>query len=243
MFIQPANAWPASVSAISPRASLARTEGIAAANVAASENLAERTNISQAARDLLAAETKAAGNPATSTAVFDTNQGAMTLDIDAYFQPPPGGFAELPPLMMPSANNIKALTDHVSARMPDFLARHGIPEAPSSVGYDRNGEPQFPADYPYAKEFKAALADDPVMARSMQSAAALSSVHVEMQKSLPFHEEYSAANSAADAAKVVAKYAWLFADNRPSANITLNFSADGRLSVSADGEPISWAAG
>lgn len=243
MFIQPASTWSAAVSALSSRVKLDHPEGLAAANIAASENLADRTNISQAARDLLAAETKAAGNPATSTAVFDTNQGAMTLDIDAYFQPPPGGFAELPPLMMPSANNIKALTDHVSARMPDFLARHGIPEAPASVSYDRNGALQLPADYPYAKEFKAALAGDPVMARSMQTAAALSSVHVEMQKSLPFHEEYSAANSAADAAKVVAKYAWLFADNRPSASITLNFSADGRLSVSADGEPISWAAG
>lgn len=242
MFIQPASLWSTAISAISSRTAAPRTESAAAASTAASANLADRASISQSARDLLAAETTVAASPVSSSAVFDTNQGAVTLDIDAYFQPPAGGFTELPPLMMPSASNIKALTDHVSARMPDFLARNGIPEAPASVSYDSYGELQLPADYPYAKEFKAALADDPALARSMQTAAALSSVHVEMQKSIPFHEEYSAASSAADAAKVVAKYAWLFADNRPSASITLNFSADGKLTVSADGEAISWPA-
>ena len=235
MLIQPVSAGSAAISDISVRTGAPRTHGPATANIA------DRASISQAARDRLAAETAEAATTAgtgASSAVFDTNRGAITLDIDAYFQPPTGGFTELPPLMLPSANNIKALSDHVSTRMPDFLARNGIPVAPASIGYDQSGELQLPADYPYAKAFKAALAEDPALARSMQSVAAMSSVHADLQKSLPFQEAYRAASSAAEVARVVAKYAWLFADNRPSPNIALEFSTDGKLTVSADGAPL-----
>ena len=240
MLIQPVSAGSAAISDISARTAAPRTHGPAMATA----NIADRASISQAARDRLAAEATEAAEAATtagpgaSSAVFDTNRGAITLDIDAYFQPPTGGFTELPPLMLPSANNIKALSDHVSTRMPDFLARNGIPVAPASIGYDQSGELQLPADYPYAKAFKAALAEDPALARSMQSVAAMSSVHADLQKSLPFQEAYRAASSAAEVARVVAKYAWLFADNRPSPNIALEFSTDGKLTVSADGAPV-----
>ena len=146
----------------------------------------------------------------------------------------------MPPLLLPSPANIQALSDYVSQEMPGFLAANGIPEAPASVSYDRYGQLQLPADYPYAEQFKVALAEAPALARSMQTAAALTSHQVEMQKSLPFHEEYTAAASSAEAAAVVAKYAWLFADNRPAAQIALQFSADGRMSLSADGKPVIW---
>ena len=123
---------------------------------------------------------------------------------------------------------------------PAFLAANGIPAAPASVSYDRQGQIQLPADYPYAEQFKAALAKEPALERSMQSAAALTSHYVELQKVMPFHEEYAAAGSSAEAAAVVAKYAWLFAENRPAAQISLQFSVTGSMSLNADGAAVVW---
>jgi len=74
----------------------------------------------------------------------------------------------------------------------------------------------------------------------MQSAAALTSHYVELQKAMPFHEEYAAAGSSAEAAAVVAKYAWLFAENRPATQISLQFSAAGSMSLNADGAAVVW---
>ena len=74
----------------------------------------------------------------------------------------------------------------------------------------------------------------------MQSAAALTSHYVELQKVMPFHEEYAAAGSSAEAAAVVAKYAWLFAENRPAAQISLQFSVTGSMSLNADGAAVVW---
>lgn len=233
MFVQAANPWS---SAISPVSSSFRNPLPMASSIPVLANAAGTVSISQAASERLAAE----GAPARTT-TFDTDQGAVDIDIEAYFQPPPGGFTELPPLMLPSPANIQALSDYVAQKMPGFLSANGIPQAPASISYDRNGELQLPADYPYAEQFKAALEKEPVLARSMQSAVALTSHHVEMQKVLPFHEEYAAAASSAEAAAVVAKYAWVFADNRPSAQIALHFSRGGReISLTADGESISW---
>lgn len=235
MLVQAANPLFSSVSPVSTTnrgASLAAKLDLAPANAAAS------ISISQAARDRLAAETNAAA--ATSTARFDTSQGTVDIDIEAYFTPPPGGFAELPPLMLPSPANIQALSDYVSKKMPAFLAANGIPSPPASIEYDTRGEIQLPADYPYGEQFKAALANEPALARSMQTAAALTSHYVEIQKAVPFQEEYAAASSAAEVDAVLAKYAWLFNDNRPTAQIALQFSADGTMQLSADGEMLVW---
>jgi len=235
MLIQAANPWS---SVISPVSSVTRSQPLAASAITTAANAAGTVSISQAARERLAAES--AASTAARTATFDTDQGTVEIDIEAYFQPPPGGFAELPPLMMPSPANIQALNDYVAQEMPGFLAANGIPQAPASISYDRNGELQLPADYPYAEQFKAALDKTPVLARSMQSAVALTSHYVELQKVLPFHEEYAAAATSAEAAAVVAKYSWLFADNRPSAQIALHFSSDGQISLTADGAAVAW---
>lgn len=197
---------------------------------------AEKITISQAARDRIAAESA----PRT-TAEFDTDKGRLNLDIDAYFAPPGVGGVDLDkvPLLMPSEQNIEALRSHISAAMPAFLARNGIPAAPASIGYDRMGQPQLPADYAYAEEFKQALAKEPTLARKLSTVNALTSHMVEMKKSLSFMAEYAAANSQAEVAAVVAKYHYLFADNRPTDEIALHFSAGGELSLTANGKPIA----
>lgn len=235
MFVQAVNPWS---SVASPAPSSFRSTPPAASAAPAPANAAGTVSISQSARDRLAAESTTAA--ATHTASFDTNQGTVDIDIEAYFQPPAGGFTELPPLLMPSPANIQALSNYVSQKMPAFLTANGIPAAPASVSYDRQGQIQLPADYPYAEQFKAALAKEPALERSMQSAAALTSHYVELQKVMPFHEEYAAAGSSAEAATVVAKYAWLFAENRPAAQISLQFSVTGSMSLNADGAAVVW---
>lgn len=208
-------------------------------------NISDTVSISQAAQNYHADRSNSAaasGNSAGS--VFDTDQGSKNLNIDAYFSP--GGctngasslFQTLPPLLLPTQNNIKALTEHISATLPQFLAENNIPSAPSNITYDQEGQIQLHANYPYAEEFKLALANSPTMARELQTVHALSSHFAEMEKSYPFHQEYAAVATQAEVRAVVAKYSYLFDDNRRYSTIALNFSGNGDISITADGEPL-----
>jgi hypothetical protein len=212
---------------------------------ASGATISDTVSISQAARNNLADKSnsaEASGNSAT--AVFDTDQGAKNLDIDAFFSP--GGGASgaqslsqaLPPLLLPSKNNIDVLTNHISVTFPQFLARNNIPSAPSSITYDNQGQIQLPSDYAYASEFKQALADNPTMSRELSTVNALTSHFVEMQKSVPFQQEYAAATQA-EIDAVVARYSYLFSDNHDYDTIALQFSPSGSLSLTHDGKPLS----
>ncbi len=191
------------------------------------------TTISQAARDRLAAE--ASGAKAT----YDTMQGSQALDIDAYFTPDPSRPLLSLPLLAPTRNNIDALSRHVSAAMPELLARYGIPQAPASIAYDANGQMQLPADYPYAAQFRGAMAENPVLARQMSTINALSSQMTGMEKAMAFDAEYRAAKTPAELAAVIAKYRSLLDGNLPPASIALHFDGQGRLSVTADGQVLA----
>lgn len=203
--------------------------------------------ISQAARDLFLRDrsdttsttsTTAAGS-ASSTAVFDTDKGSVGIDIDKYFSASPESpMAELPPLMMPSQRNIDALSQHVSSVFPKFLAEHGIPSAPASITYDGSGQPQFPADYPYAKELKAALNDSPVMARELMTTAALASHKDALDQAAEFQEAYRSASSPKELAAVLAKYAGLLSGNQPASQVALTFSGQGAMGVTVNGKNI-----
>lgn len=200
-------------------------------------NFAARISISESARKLLAAQS----GSSNTTATFDTDKGAMELDIDAYFTPPGSQGVDLDslPLLSPSPKNIDALSRHISAALPGFLAKNNIPYPPASITYDNAGQMQLPADYPYAAEFAEALKDAPALDRELHAVNALTSHLVEMKKVLPFHEEYAAAGSQAEADAVVAKYRHLFSGNRHYDTIALNFSKDGVLSLTADGKPVA----
>jgi hypothetical protein len=175
----------------------------------------------------------------TNRASYDTGQGVQNLDIDAYFTPneSPSSLSTLPPLLLPSPGNIKALTAHISERLPQFLSQNNIPAAPSSIDYGDDGQLQLPADYPYASQFKQALANHPTMERELRTVHALASTLAEMQKSIPFQQEYAAASTPDEAAAVVQKYSGLFSPNRRYTEVALLFSKSGDLSLSADGKP------
>ena len=236
MLIQPSSAY----SALLPSSATSRVKAAQAKDVGvAAANVAERSSISAAGRARLAANSAYAGNG--ETVAYDTDHGTLQLDIDAYFTPPAqtGATFALPPLLLPSQRNIAALREHVSAAMPQFLAQHGIAAAPASIEYDNRGQMILPADYADAAAFRQALAATPALDRELRTSAALSSHLVEMNKSLAFQQEYAAASGPAAVQQVLAKYAWLFAEQRSYSTITLQFAANGQMSIAADGKAIN----
>lgn len=208
-------------------------------------NISDTVSISQAAQNYHADQSNALASGNSATAVFHTDQGPKKLNIDAYFSAgrcangASSLFQTLPPLLLPTQNNIKAVTENISAAFPQFLAENNIPSAPSNITYDQEGQIQLPADYPYAEEFKLAVANNSTMARELQTVHALSSHFAGMEKSYPFLQEYAAAATQAEARAVVDKYSYLFGDNRRYSTIALHFSENGALSITADGEPLS----
>lgn len=215
---------------------LASSSQPAACSAAGVENSAV-TTISEAARARLAAEVNNSASGAK--AAYDTSQGSQTLDIDAYFTPDPSRSLLSIPLLMPTRNNVDALSRHVSAAMPGFLAEHGIPQAPASIAYDAFGRMQLPADYPYAERFRSALAEAPVLARELSTVNALSSQMTEMAKVLPFDAEYRAARTPAEVEAVIAKYRYILDGQASASRIALHFDDQGRLSVTADGQALA----
>lgn len=191
------------------------------------------TTISQAARDRLAAEANG------TKAAYDTSQGSQALDIDAYFTPDPSRPLLSLPLLMPTRNNIDALSRHVSAAMPDLLAKYGIPQAPASIAYDAYGQMQLPENYRYAEQFRTAMAENPVLARQLSTANALSSQMTGMAKAMSFDAQYRAARTPAELEAVIAKYRPLLDGHATPPSIALHFDGQGRLSVTADGQALA----
>ena len=230
----------AASAALSLVGSVARSLGSSSPPAASSAGGAEKSavvTISEAGRARLAAE---ANKPeGKAKAAYDTTQGSKALDIDAYFTPDPARSLLSMPLLMPTQNNIDALSQQVSAKMPGFLAAHGIPEAPASISYDAYGKIQLPGNYAYAARFREALNDNPVLARQLSTVNALSSQKTEMAKSLPFDAEYRAARTPAEVGAVIAKYRSLLDGHTTPSVIALNFDSQGRLSVTADGKALS----
>ena len=207
---------------------------------------ADTATISQAARDLLANDMKALTSPssgaqeASGKVSFDTDKGRVALDIGEYFSPgPKADNGELPPLLMPSQANIDALTSHVSAVFPKFLADHGIPYPPSSISYDNMGQPQFPPDYAYGEQLRQAFQESPAMANEIATTKALSDAKAALDDAVKFQEEYRRASSPQALQAVLSKYADLLSGNSLPAQSVVSFTPEGRISVAAVGTRIS----
>jgi len=194
-----------------------------------------------------AAETdKAAKTDLPTSSAMMTDKGRMNIDLDRYFSntPPSTGFFnlnELPPLLMPSAENINALTEHVSTRFKQLLADYDIPSAPEKITFDNAGKMQVPIDYPYANELHGALEENIGMGRELRALNALSSHTAAIQERMPFIEEMGNASSKAETDRIIAKYSHLLSDNNSHKSMALIFSSEGNVSVTADGEPIKFS--
>ncbi len=178
-----------------------------------------------------------------SIVIFDTNQGAINLDIDAYFSNNRNAnnasslLQTLPPLLLPTQNNIDALSNHISATFPQFLTENNIPSAPSSISYDSNGQIQLPSDYAYTSELKQALANNPALSAQLSTVHALTSHFSGIQKSMSFQQEYRAAATQTEVDATVARYHYLFSGNRSFNSKPLLFTEDGHMKLSQDSKP------
>ena len=220
------------------------SEGAAArppANSAAAED-DPWVKISAAAR--LAQEQPVGAGPAAARAEFDTNRGRREIDIGQYFS----GQTQrndavtlrdsLPPLLLPTEQNVEALNRHLAEAFPSFLAANGIPAAPASLRHDAAGKLQLPDDYPHAQALQTALQKDPAMARELSTLNALASHLGQLNQLIPFNQEYAAARTPGEAAAVVAKYSHLFSARRQPVETQMVFSAEGRPTLLADGHPL-----
>ena len=171
---------------------------------------------------------------------LDTSNGKIKIDIEEYFTPQqnagPINLKDVP-LLMPSKNNIEALKSYASDEFKTMMADYGIPEAPSKISYDAEGEIQFPADYPYTDKVKNALDENPALERAMRTASALTSHYVAIQERMPFIEAMNNAQSQAVIDMLIAKYSHLLNDNHDYQDIALAFSKDGDMSITADNKP------
>ena len=184
----------------------------------------------------------AAESGSTANGLCDTTQGTERLDVDAYFSSLSQGTSvsldRLPPLLLPSANNVHALADHLSRKLPAFLAEHGIASAPSRITYDERGNIQLPADYPYANELKQALASDPVMGRELSTLNALASHLAGMNSAISSGQGKAATSAQGDSAADVAAYRALIRNTGHEPEIVLQIAASGGLTATADGVPL-----
>lgn len=180
------------------------------------------------------------------SAMLDTNKGNVALDLDSYYSnaPPAQSYFgrvslnDFPPLLLPSAKNIQELSNHASGKFKNMLTEYNIPVAPEKITYDNQGEMQIPADYPYTNQLKQALAENPGLDRELHDLNAITSHYVMIQERMPFTEEMNHANSQAEIDRIIQKYSHLLHDNHSYKSISLMFSEDGNLSITADGKPV-----
>jgi hypothetical protein len=147
-----------------------------------------------------------------SNVVLNTTRGTQAMDLESLFNPKPASgpiSIDNMPIILPTADNIKALTDHAQKAFGDLLSQYNIPEAPREISYDGEGKPVFPADYAYKDELKQALDETPVIQRELQTIAALTSHYAGMVGQ---------------------------ASTSNTPKITLNFDQNGNLSVKTNGK-------
>lgn len=157
---------------------------------------------SEAHAVLLSQQEVEKSGPAGKLFLVNTNKGNINVDLDEYFSDKPSVKPRLlndVSLLLPSAENIAAMSEHASARFKEMLAEHNIPSAPDVITYDNEGKMQLPHDYPYAEELKQALNKNPGLARELSTINAITSHYVEIQKVLPFQEAHTTAQSQQEA--------------------------------------------
>jgi hypothetical protein len=186
---------------------------------------ADRTSISQTARNLYASDARLANTINIADATAETANGASLASA-------------LPPLLLPNRQNVSALSEQIVEKLPRFMQQNDIPALPSSITFDKEGNIELPADYAYKAQFNQVLAANPDIGIELHKVTSLTSHTIEIEQRMPFYEEYNAATSKAAADAVVAKYSYLLWDNPHSPTIALNFSANGELTLTADGKTV-----
>lgn len=223
-----------------PVSELLRTSAAVSGTMKGDNGQAANAGRSGATADQSVSISAQARGLASSDSVYrmDVGGGAKNVDLGQYFAQGATGGVGLSSIMLPTARNVSALQDHISSIFPAFLAANGIPEAPKNIRYDSEGQIVLPADYQYADKLKAALANHKGMARELQTANALASHLAGIQATEPFQKAYAAANSQAEIDAVIDQYSYLFGENRRHPQMALQFSQQGKLTITADGKAL-----
>lgn len=140
--------------------------------------------------------------------------------------------------LAPSAANLARLSTNTSERIGQVLDQYNIPTAPTKITFDDQGQIQFPEDYVYEDQFRAALEDNPGLLRELSDINALASHYVGINQASSLSQALSQVSSKQEEAAIIAKYSHLFNNNSPSADIALNFTKDGTLSLTANNKPL-----
>jgi len=153
----------------------------------------------------------------------------------------PAGPVELgniPELLLPSAQNVAAISKHASARFSEMLKQYGIPEAPETITFNQEGKMRLPENYPFKDELNAALDENPGLVRELSTLNALASHVAEFQKREPMYEEIQSAESQADVNRIIEKYLHFFLGDGDYSDISLAFSKNGSITPTADGQAV-----
>ncbi|MDO6711008.1 hypothetical protein Q4567_09780 [Aliiglaciecola sp. 2_MG-2023] len=172
--------------------------------------------------------------PATN-AVFsmNTSQGdQQEINLDEYLTPGalpnPVNLKDIP-LLLPTAHNIDTLSKYSQNEFKALLAQYGIPSPPASIEFNTQGQLVLPADYAYSTQLTQAFTENPKVENALRTTAAIASHYAGIMEGQPFRDEMSTARNQVDRDRIVAKYSYLFDDNRPAIQIVLSFLDDGSM--------------
>jgi len=200
-------------------------------------NTASFSDAMHAAQNQMTVEAESNTKP-TNSVLLDTNQGKIGLDIEEYLTPSPqAGPIDLMsvPLLLPTEHNINALSQYSENAFRDLLSQYNIPSPPANIEFDAEGKLILPAEYPHAAELRQALNENPGVEKALSTLSALASHYAGIMEGAAFRDEMATARNRADEERIVQKYAYLFDDNRPGAQIVLSFLNDGSLLVGKKG--------
>jgi len=147
--------------------------------------------------------------------------------------------AELPPLLLPTRENVQKLSKSLSTDLQNLFSAAGINPKPD-VQFDVNpytGEVSVANNRPDAQKIAGLIKSNPDIEMKIHNIAALSSHVVAMGPAMEADAAYRAANSPEEIRNVVAKYSSVYSGYVKVTDFSLLFNGSD-VQVNADG--ASW---
>lgn len=141
-------------------------------------------------------------------------------------------------LLLPNAENVAYLQNVANQTLTTLLQKYQIPQAPSSLRYDENGNLQLPSDYPYAATFRQALQENPKSEQLLNNLNGLASHYASLQKIAPLSDALAQARDENASRQVMARYGYLLDAKNHTVDITLEMGSDHKMRVFSDGRAL-----
>lgn len=177
---------------------------------------------------------------AQADALLAVNNGAEITAAEYFAQAGGPEVADLldAPLLLPSAENVQAISAHLSGRLQQLMQEYDIPEMPDEISFSSTDNSlQIPLDYEHGDKLRQALADHPEVEYEIQTLSALSSHYSGIAAGEPFRQEMAEAETG-EVDAIIEKYSYLFGEDRHHARISMAFGDDGAVRMLADGNAL-----